>query len=236
MESDIKCLFEEGFVPAPGEADAAFYLRVKKTKEKWLSPEKIHEFPIETTTPPFIFRSNKKLPFWVGGMTWILTFDDGCKIPFIQLPKTLRRYTFTKEEEILAHERVHALRVAFNEPIFEEILAYQSSPSKFRRFFGPLCATTKETSLVMGSFLVGIVPYCFWISPLVICTLLIRLFKRQRLLKRAKLALQKRLKHPEIAILLLSDPEILQAANNQLDFLDQKEIRIRQILLLDTSQ
>ena len=48
-------------------------------------------------------------------------------------------------EEILSHEAVHAARTAFSEPKFEEHLAYLTSSSIFRRIFGPIFQSSKES-------------------------------------------------------------------------------------------
>ena len=45
---------------------------------------------------------------------------------------------------------VHAMRFMFDENRFEEILAYQTSSSRFRRYFGPLFTHAKESKWLVA--------------------------------------------------------------------------------------
>jgi hypothetical protein len=47
--------------------------------------------------------------------------------------------------ELIAHELAHVGRMLYQEPQFEEILAYQSSASRWRRWLGPLFQSSKES-------------------------------------------------------------------------------------------
>ena len=92
--------------------------------------------------------SNKSLAFWEGGCAWI----EGTQVR-LQLRKSLEKRDhylgLVSKNELLKHEAVHALRVAFDEPRFEEMLAYQTSPSKWRRLFGPLFRNPRESLLIL---------------------------------------------------------------------------------------
>ncbi len=220
----------KGWIPAPAEPDEEFLARVEKSHQRLLNPRAIKDVDFDQSVLPLlIFRSNKKLPFWTGALTWIVSFEDGCKIPLIQLPIKPRRYTFTKEREIIDHERVHALRVAFEEPMFEEIIAYRTSPSKFRRFFGPLLGTSTEGTLFFLSFPVFFFLRVPWVFPLFTCLLLMRLCWRQFLFSRALKSIQKRFKRSEEVIVFLSDREIRQAAKGDITFFDGTSIRMQQV-------
>src|SRR5262245_52150906 len=90
-----------------------------------------------------LFFSNYRLPFWQGGCTWILQRTE-CDPPFalLQLNKAYKDHDvylkFYRRDELVTHECAHVGRMAFDEPAFEEIIAYRTSPSPFRRWLGPI--------------------------------------------------------------------------------------------------
>ncbi|NNM43702.1 MAG: hypothetical protein HKM07_05110, partial [Chlamydiae bacterium] len=106
-----------------------------------------------------VFYSDKNLPFWQGGATWVDSSGDALvQSSFIQIKKRFQKekyLPFYKKQEILLHEMSHGIRMAFTEPRFEEVLAYRTSRSSFRRFFGPVFRTSKESYLVVISFLLS---------------------------------------------------------------------------------
>ena len=230
----IKKLYLEGFVPGPGETSSDFKKRVASVRKIIEDPLAImnivKKVSFNKLSPSLLsFRSNKKLPFWTAAMTWVITLDDGIKLPLIQLPTKKRKFCFAKEEEIVAHEKVHALRAAFKEPIFEEIIAYQTSPSKFRCYFGPIFSNNKESLLFLISIAISLLTSMPLIPPAVSTLFLLRLLKRQRTFSKAKKNLSQRYENPVGVLTLLSDQEIIQAANNQLHFLLPNSIRMDQI-------
>jgi hypothetical protein len=97
---------------------------------------------------PLVF-SNAQLPLWCGGAAWIIQMDENSPVTaLLQLRTRLKQKTkllFYKKEEIVAHELFHASRSAFDEPKFEEILAYRLSSNRCRAYFGPLFQSPKET-------------------------------------------------------------------------------------------
>lgn len=159
-------LREEGLVPGPKESEDSFQKRVKfcRTLHKEFikeNPSKEHLisplYKIENTWVPVIY-SNHSLPKWQGGIAWIFQLEEGGPLgAFIQLAKKLKKkgrslFGIYSKEEIIAHELLHISRMAFNEPKFEEILAYRTSPSKFRRWVGPLFQSSKESFLLLFLF------------------------------------------------------------------------------------
>lgn len=99
------------------------------------------------------------------------------------------------------HESLHAVRIGFNEPRFEEVLAYYYSKSRWRRFFGPLFRKPSHAlffiSLIFISLIVQTTSLFFLTSPLLpylkifallpLVDLMLRsaiLIKDQRLLKK----------------------------------------------------
>ena len=87
--------------------------------------------------------SNERLAPWHGGCAWIFQFAEGLPTAaLIQLRQVFSRQpTFLgiyHRDELLTHELVHVGRMKFEEPRFEELFAYETSTSAFRRWFGPL--------------------------------------------------------------------------------------------------
>jgi L-ascorbate metabolism protein UlaG (beta-lactamase superfamily) len=101
-----------------------------------------------------VFFSNYKLSFWQGGCAWI--FQQKENLPtsaFFQLRQTFREKKIYlglyDRTELVAHEQAHIGRMLFEEPKFEEILAYRSSKSHFRKFLGPLIQSSAESVMLV---------------------------------------------------------------------------------------
>jgi hypothetical protein len=160
--------FREGFIPGPDEDDAAFMHRVhyclglRRELEFDLPPPEILEEAFVITQPLFgispswipLNFSNHQLPFWIGGCAWIFQkTEDSPTGAFIQLRKSLRKRSslmFYTRSELLAHEIAHIGRMAFQEPKYEEVFAYMTSPSSFRRWLGPLFSQNWEMMIFMA--------------------------------------------------------------------------------------
>ena len=93
--------------------------------------------------------SNRFLAPWEGAVSW--SFDTIC---LIQLRRAFMKGHFLlySREEVIFHEVVHALRFAFNESRFEEILAYSQAKKKWRAFLGPFFSHPKQTYLFLILF------------------------------------------------------------------------------------
>ena len=182
--------------------------------------------------------------------------DNGVFKPHIQLRKGFLKgsYLFYKVEEVLSHEMFHAARVHYNEPKYEEIFAYMTSKSSFRRFLGPLFQSPKESYLFvillilaltfeMGSALVSIAMYLPWILlPFIFIGVLgVRLYLRHRTLNKAFSSMCSCVKDPSLTLACLArlkDGEIeLFAKSSSSEILSylkhnkEKELRIRSILV-----
>lgn len=97
-----------------------------------------------------VFYSNAKLSPWHGGCAWIFQVTENSpKAALLQLRRAFRsskRYLgMYHRDELIAHELSHVGRMAFEEPKFEEFLAYRSSESRFRRWFGPIVQSAWES-------------------------------------------------------------------------------------------
>ncbi len=191
---DLQQLNKEGLIPGPSETEEAFFARVVKAKK--CLPVALNDFDAAPTWLD-VFYDNKKLPFWQAAATWIE--DD---TPRIQLKKkNLLGYS---TEEILSHEAVHAVRFAFDEPRFEEILAYHTSKNKFRRFFGPIFQHSWESTLFVVLVLASLIPYLKLLPWVFLTYLLVRLIRNQKTFSECKknlsLSIMLRLTDKEIAL------------------------------------
>jgi hypothetical protein len=99
-----------------------------------------------------LFFSNHQLTPWQAGCAWIFQLNE--KTPtsaFLQIRSSFReKFNYLgiyNRDELLAHEMVHAARMMYHEPRFEEILAYRTSESKWRRWLGPIVQSHKESLL-----------------------------------------------------------------------------------------
>jgi len=159
----LKKYNEKGWIPGPLEEKKQFEKRIEALDHFFsYPPEDVDKFltdrdwtsACEITrhlydfTPDWVVAhySNRKLSFFQGAATWI-TERENLRIPLIQLREkfeTGKLLGLYRRDEVLAHEAVHAARMQFDEPLFEEVFAYQTSPRFFRRFLGPLFQSTWE--------------------------------------------------------------------------------------------
>ncbi|MCC5832161.1 MAG: hypothetical protein JJU12_03865 [Chlamydiales bacterium] len=146
-----------GLIHAPDESDDAYLLRCKEAKKRDSSPRSELAAALFDIEPDWVHLrySDQRLRLWEGGCTWI---EDNQVV--LQLRKAFEkksRYLGYSREEIIAHELVHVVRGSFEEPIFEEIIAYQSSPSRLRRFLGPIFRSSRESVF----FILSLCAACF---------------------------------------------------------------------------
>jgi hypothetical protein len=117
-----------------------------------------HLWELYRLRPYWVKMFRRRAPFqpWVGGSMWLLQKEgvtSSPPFPLIWLPLSLRG-TRLKEEEIIAHESVHAVRAHLPNSVWEEYLAYQTSSTKLYRWLGPLFSTVWVAPLFM-LFLLG---------------------------------------------------------------------------------
>lgn len=191
--SELMTYNKMGLIPGPDETEEDFLKRVQyclNLKENLAShkdlelPEEIdllskelsNEFtkitlPLFDITPtwiPIIF-SNQKLTPWHGGCAWIFQLTEETPMAaFFQLRrhfKNNKRYLgIYDRSELLAHESAHVGRMMFEEPRFEEILAFRTSSSFFRRWFGPIVQAPWEGMLFLFSLFICIIMQFFLIA------------------------------------------------------------------------
>lgn len=110
---------------------------------------------------PILF-SNQGLAPWHGGCAWICQLEDQSPtVAFFQLRKSLstkaRYLGCYQRSELIAHELSHVGRMTFEEPQFEEILAFRSSSSPIRRWLGPILQSSREAFLFILTLLFSMV-------------------------------------------------------------------------------
>ena len=201
----------EEFLQGPTESKATFAKRIKLTKEAAQNPQMLGLENVQIGKfhlPWLLYKvSNEKLLPWEAAATWIIE-HEGVKIPFLQVRKR-----YAKNDEVWNHELVHIMRIAFDEPRFEEIIAFDQSKSRFRKWLGPLFRTPKESFLflavVIGASVVGVFSPWLLVLPFILMLgFSIRLIQDLRIFSRCKK------KGSYNSILQMSDKEILQMVNN----------------------
>lgn len=147
-------LNRRGLIHAPDESDDTFFLRCRRASSSTASPPSTLAKSLFDIEPDWVWMvyDNKGLRFWEGGCTW--TKSDHITLQLNKAFQKKESYLGYSRDEVIAHELVHVVRGQFEEPIFEEILAYQTSPSAFRRFFAPLFRTARESLFFMVSLTV----------------------------------------------------------------------------------
>lgn len=279
-----------GLIPGPTETESEFIRRVDyclKLHANWPGLNSLKEFDSIKTIGEFseealakttrlyginpiwipLFFSNYQLMPWHGGTAWIFQENDDLPTSaFFQLKKIFQKNRYYlgiyDREELIAHEISHVGRMMFEEPKFEELIAYRSSSSPFRRFFGSIVQSSNESMifvllmfliLCFDFFLIAFdydeaFQYGLWLK-LVPLSLIgygcIRLWYRQRQFRKALQNIKSAIKKEEDAeavVYRLTDKEIelfsRLSPSQILDYIDEhkdKSLRLRLISLAYTS-
>ena len=244
---DLKNLYQKGFLVGPLETEEVFLKRVSQVNALLKDPRLLltkisiptNDFFIKV--PSLIcFRSSKQLPFWFGAMTWICQWDQNTQVPILQLSKK-QKFKWLDEDDVITHELLHAKRAAFNEPQFEEILAYRTSKYAWRRNLGPLFQKQWESFFFLFSIILLVIAPLFspektliLYFPALFFTLFtsFRLIKNQWIVSRALKHLRKTVSNPEIILEMLTDDEITKFALKKENEIDRTSLRWKQITLI----
>lgn len=165
----------QGFIPGPTETEEAFCERITYCQDLEKNLKNVIGAELPFTTQDFqskeileqtlpltenlygiqpqwvpLFFGNYQLSPWHGGCAWIFQLNDQTPTTaFLQLRATFKHSsTFLKiyhRRELIAHELAHVGRMMYDEPQFEEFFAYASSPSRWRRWLGPIVQSSKES-------------------------------------------------------------------------------------------
>lgn len=212
-DAELLAFNGQGLIPGPSETEDLFLERIEKTKKAlskdpsidWEGARSILD-PLYAFTPgnARAFYSNRGLTPWQGAAAWI----DENGIPSIQLRKS-RLYC---EQEILAHEAVHAARAAFQESFFEEFFAYRTSEKKWRQILGPIIRRPWEAwPFILLSFLGLWTFLAYWGLIFWVVLGLFRLMRGHLALRKAMQNLEKENLSPKTAraiLMRLTDEEI----------------------------
>jgi hypothetical protein len=142
---------KQGILSIPGESFSCFAKRVENLAENrrvFYQKEKSHgmtsmdyyDDKLKIHKTLFLLESSKNLKIWEAAATWTIE-QDKTFLSYIQIKKHKR----VSLDEILKHELIHEMRQGFEEKVFEEFLAYKTSKSFFRRWFGPIFLSSKES-------------------------------------------------------------------------------------------
>lgn len=233
----------QGFIPGPKEEASLFFKRVKLAKDRNFFHQGMNIVQSLFDVYPNWVRveSTNRLRLWEAAATY-MEENQGVFIPVVQIKKK-GIPCWCSQEEILAHELVHATRIAFTENFFEEVLAYRTSHSWLRRYFGPIFFYPMEV-VVFIFIWVGIWLYqlgclfffdyvsnfTLWVPFISIGLLMIRLVVVQTIFSLCLKKLRKLLKQPDKALgfaLRLSDREIIDFAFISLDKVRKYMVKAR---------
>lgn len=186
-DEQLKFYNEQGLIPGPCESEEDFSKRAvycMNLKKQWASEMPLElkgaglmeESPILQEAFPLskklygiephwmiLFFSDEKLLPWHAGSALIFQMDDNSPTAAIlQLREALKDKSsylgLITRRELIAHEICHAGRMMFEEPKFEEMLAYRSSNSWFSRYVGPILRSSTESLIfVLTLFLAAFI-------------------------------------------------------------------------------
>lgn len=124
-------------------------------------PETVFEEPCNRTDALYGFRCD-----WVPGFFLNPRFSGlfgGCAYYFFpeffalfiirHSFKTRKRWLFYQRDELLAHELCHVARVGVQSQKYEELIAYQTATSAFRRIAGGVFRSQSDVFLFLGAAL-----------------------------------------------------------------------------------
>jgi hypothetical protein len=146
----VSSLSKKGIFPFPKETDEEFSIRALAMQEK----EAAKELPCIPKGE--LFEACQKIekkygifPSWIhcyySQQELAQVFAGYCEIDENSQPIVVLRKGFAKKSsylgytrtETLSHEMVHAVRINFEESVYEEMMAYHLSPYWWRRSLGP---------------------------------------------------------------------------------------------------
>ncbi len=239
MQYKLEDYIDKGFWPGPHEEPESFLARVScqgepqyedELKPYLVKAEDRLKGLLGACLPSLkIEFNNKGLHLFEAGALWVIE-DNGVKRSLIQIKENFKKgfFLFYTLDEVLAHEMLHAMRVEYEEPIYEEILAYFTSSISWRRYFGPLIVRPYEAILLLllagvGSVLDVFFELSYFIFLLPILWggyLTLRLLFRQRRFRRAF----------KIVKLLVKDEKnafsfIARMTDQEIDFFSQKSLK-----------
>ena len=122
-------------------------------------PENLFREPQELTEKLYRFQADWVAGFFVdpaygllfGGCAYYFYPDFFALFIIRRSFRDKARWLFYQRSELLAHELCHVARVSFRAHIYEEIFAYKTATTAFRRFFGGIFRSPKDSFLFIGA-------------------------------------------------------------------------------------
>ena len=218
----MKSLYNDGFIPGPEESEKEFFERVKLVKKIIEDPKKYLPFKgsMKALNGATLSLKSKSLPFHAAST--LIVEAAGTTLSIIKEPSKLS-LLFVSYQEVIDHELVHAKRAMFNEPKFEEMIAYQTSSSKLRKHLSPIVSSTHETVLlILMSFLIpfSILPFIIYFGYLSI-----RLWKKTMTFTKCINYLKRSSHFNEKFVEGMTDKEIVLVASGGLEKLNTSSFR-----------
>lgn len=194
LDSELLQWNRQGLIPAPDETEEQFSQRAKyclQLQQKLANTSELADYgaqlpeaqdilqqgcalskPLFDISPSWVplFFSNQQLAPWHGGCATIFQIsDDTPTSAFLQLRTVFKnRSNFLglyQRKELIAHELAHIGRMLFHEPRYEEVLAYKTSSSAWRRWLGPIVQSAAESVwFVVILFLLGMLDLYFLLT------------------------------------------------------------------------
>lgn len=100
-----------------------------------------------------VYYINRGLGMFGGGGMFSGTDENtGRNVTFFVLREAFRnqqKWLIYSRDEIMTHEFCHAARAGFDEPLFEEVVAYRSGTSLFRKYMGGAFRSIARTQLLL---------------------------------------------------------------------------------------
>jgi len=221
---------KRGIIAGPSETEDAFLKRAALLSPLFTTLVSPH-YQMRVDWAPVSYEG-KEVRSWEAGCA--LIEENGTAVveinPRLQRAKPFWGYSHC---EVIHHEIVHLIRSQFNEPRFEEALAYATSSKKWRRVIGPLFSHVWE-------------PLIFVIAPLFPLFALalggyfsLKLSVIHVSMKKVRKKLSALFVEPERVLLLLTDKEIRAFRKRKEGAISEycegnQTLRWRQIKLLDS--
>ncbi|NMA42805.1 MAG: hypothetical protein GX946_05425 [Oligosphaeraceae bacterium] len=137
-------------------------------------PTQLFEKPTAITELLFRFKIDWVSGFFIdpayglffGGCAYCMIPDFFALFIIRRSFKEKDRWLFYQRDELLAHELCHVSRVALASEIYEEIMAYKTATTAFRRFFGGIFRSPRDSAifliLVLLLFISQLCQTFFW--------------------------------------------------------------------------
>lgn len=249
METLSEAFFDynsKGLIPGPDESERDYLARVqyclglKENPPDFIkaadnlndldikeSRDKVRKiYDIDPDWVP-LFRSNQGLAPWQVGCAWIYQLEKDSPLgAALQIRKANSFFSYSSSE-IISHEYVHIARMAFEEPKYEEFLAYQTSSSSFRAFWGALIHKQWEAWLFFFTVMIlllldfsllyfqlfSLFTTFMWLKMVPIVMIIfscLRLLRRRKKFKKCLARLSSLTAQPMHVVIRLTDQEIDQ--------------------------